>query len=70
MRIATWTATNGCSTEAMDGAANNGHLDIVQFIHENRFEGCTPNALYGDIQNGYPNIVEYLLTHRQEHEVH
>ncbi|OQR89584.1 hypothetical protein THRCLA_09679 [Thraustotheca clavata] len=58
-----------CSTEDMDGAANNGHFEIVQFLHENQSEGCTSNALYGAIQNGYPKIVGYLLTHQQEHDI-
>lgn len=29
------------STKAMDLAAANGHLEVVQWLHENRNEGCT-----------------------------
>ncbi len=29
------------STQAMDLAAANGHLEVVKWLHENRTEGCT-----------------------------
>lgn len=30
----------------MDGAAQNGALEVVQWLHENRDEGCTGDALF------------------------
>ncbi|OQR88738.1 hypothetical protein THRCLA_22804 [Thraustotheca clavata] len=30
--------TKGCTTAAMDYAAENGHLNVVRFLHENRSE--------------------------------
>lgn len=29
------------STQAMDLAAANGHLEVVKWLHEKRTEGCT-----------------------------
>jgi ankyrin repeat protein len=29
----------------MHWAARNGHLEVVQWLHENRKEGCTINAM-------------------------
>ena len=30
----------------MDAAAQNGALEVVQWLHENRDEGCTGDALF------------------------
>ena len=29
----------------MDGAATNGHLEVVEWLHANRYEGCTAEAI-------------------------
>jgi hypothetical protein len=42
--------TEGCTKDAMDYAAKNGHLDVVKWLHENRTEGCTERAL--DLTSG------------------
>ena len=55
-----------CSTNAMDEAAANGHLKVVQFLHLNRTEGCTVDALDGAIRNGHLDVVRFLLEHRTE----
>lgn len=36
----------GCTHRAMDGAAGNGHLEVIQWLHENRNEGCTGDAIF------------------------
>ena len=36
-----------CTTEAMDGAATNGHLVVVEWLQLNRSEGCTTEATGG-----------------------
>lgn len=30
----------------MDGAAENGSLEVVKWLHQNRDEGCTGDALF------------------------
>ena len=30
----------------MDNAAENGSLDVIKWLHQNRKEGCTGNALF------------------------
>ncbi|OWY97696.1 hypothetical protein PHMEG_00031714 [Phytophthora megakarya] len=34
-----------CTTNAMDYAAGNGHLLVVQWLHQNRSEGCNTSAM-------------------------
>ncbi|EQC29726.1 hypothetical protein SDRG_12498 [Saprolegnia diclina VS20] len=55
-----------CTTAAMDGAAMNGHLDVVVFLHETRAEGCTVAAVTAAAANGHADIVRYLFNHRTE----
>ncbi|KDO28592.1 hypothetical protein SPRG_06448 [Saprolegnia parasitica CBS 223.65] len=56
----------GCTLEAMDQAAANGHLEVVRFLHYNRTEGCTVDALDGAILNGHLDIVHFLIEQRTE----
>ena len=44
----------------MDWAAENGHLDVVKFLHENRDEGCSKDAMDDAAKNGHIDVVEYL----------
>src|SRR3990172_7483762 len=42
-----WLTENnvkGCTSDAMDWAADNGQLEVVKWLHENRTEGCTTDA--------------------------
>ncbi|KAF0685212.1 Aste57867_22855 [Aphanomyces stellatus] len=55
-----------CTTFAMDSAAANGHLEIVEFLHSHRTEGCTTDAMESAAANGHLEIVEFLHTHRTE----
>lgn len=49
-----------CSTEAMDLAAQSGHVEIVKYLHLNRQEGCVL-ALVVASWNGYFEVVTYLI---------
>ncbi len=44
----------------MDMASQNGHLDIVKFLHENRSEGCTTWAMDYASRFGYLEVVKFL----------
>ncbi|GAB9471413.1 hypothetical protein Gpo141_00008626, partial [Globisporangium polare] len=50
----------------MDGAAANGHLEVVHFLHENRDEGCTSAAMDGAVVNRHLEVVQYLREHQYE----
>jgi hypothetical protein len=50
----------GCTPDAMDKAATNGHLDVVKFLHENRKEGCFNTTLLHTIQNGHNALAAWL----------
>jgi hypothetical protein len=47
-------------------AAQNGYLEIVQWLHENRDEGCTTDAMNMVVQNGHLHVVEWLHENRDE----
>ncbi|KAG3239959.1 hypothetical protein PI124_g15124 [Phytophthora idaei] len=47
----------------MDGAAENGHLDVIQWLYVNRFEGCTQKAIEGALSNGHLRVAEWLHSH-------
>jgi hypothetical protein len=59
-----WLQINGvkvkCTINTMDAAAANGHLEVVQFLHENRTEGCSTRAMNQAARNGHLNIVKWL----------
>ncbi|EQC32473.1 hypothetical protein SDRG_09800 [Saprolegnia diclina VS20] len=55
-----------CSTAAMDGAAMNGHSDVVLFLHSARTEGCTIAAATAAAVNGHASVVRFLLEQRTE----
>lgn len=56
----------GCSAAAMDGAAANGHLDIVRWLHEHRSEGCTSDAMDAAGANGHLYVVRWIYYNRGE----
>ncbi|KAE8879284.1 hypothetical protein PF010_g8581 [Phytophthora fragariae] len=55
-----------CTTKAMDLAARNGHLKMVQWLHHNRSEGCTTDAMDGAASGGHLEIVKWLHENRRE----
>lgn len=50
----------------MDGAALDGHLDVVRWLHPNRTEGCTANAMNWAAANGHSDVVKWLRENRAE----
>ncbi|KDO18757.1 hypothetical protein SPRG_15944, partial [Saprolegnia parasitica CBS 223.65] len=48
-----------CTTDAMDGAAMNGHLNVVVFLHEARSEGIAGS-------DGHADIGRFRLPHQSE----
>ncbi|KAE9045228.1 hypothetical protein PR003_g6219 [Phytophthora rubi] len=55
-----------CTTDAMDGAAANGHLEVVRYLHTQRTEGCTAAAMDGAARNGHLDVVQFLHSERSE----
>ncbi|KAG3058558.1 hypothetical protein PC121_g14339 [Phytophthora cactorum] len=47
----------------MNGAAGNGHLEIVKWLHRTRDEGCSSRALRLAANNGYLEVVKWLHAH-------
>ena len=52
--------------KAMDGAARNGHLTVVEWLHQNRKEGCSTLAMNGAARNGHLPVVQWLHQNRKE----
>ncbi|KAF0714868.1 hypothetical protein As57867_003636, partial [Aphanomyces stellatus] len=57
-----------CTTKAMSGAAGNGHLEIVKFLHTHRTEGWASETVTLAAWGGHVAVLAYLLHHRP-HEV-
>ncbi|KAK1929396.1 hypothetical protein P3T76_015148 [Phytophthora citrophthora] len=53
----------GCTTGAMDGAAMEGHLEVIKWLHENRTEGCTGKAIQLAVMNGHLRTARWLTNH-------
>ena len=57
------------SSKTMDYAAMNGHLNVVQWLHENRksqVEGCSTDAMDGAAMNGHLEVVKWLRANLRE----
>ncbi|KAF0682503.1 Aste57867_25377 [Aphanomyces stellatus] len=53
-----------CTTEAMTHAASNGHLAMLQWLHQHHpAVGCTTQAGYNAISNGHVEVVQWLMAH-------
>ncbi|ETM50415.1 hypothetical protein L914_05542 [Phytophthora nicotianae] len=48
---------------AISAAAENGHLLVVKYLHENRSEPCGADAIIRAKENGHCRIVQLLLEH-------
>ena len=44
----------------IDSAAQNGHLEIVKWLHNNRKEGYTVNAIDLVAQHDHSEVVKWL----------
>ncbi|KAF0720830.1 Aste57867_25 [Aphanomyces stellatus] len=54
------------SRAAIDNAATNGHLTLVEFFHAKQDSECTTQAMDGAAANGYLEVVQFLHDHRNE----
>jgi Ankyrin repeats (many copies) len=54
------------TTFAIDVAAENGHLRVVEWLHVNRTEGCTTCAMDWAARNGHLAVVQWLHENRTE----
>ncbi|KAL3657638.1 hypothetical protein V7S43_017443 [Phytophthora oleae] len=50
----------------MDGAAANGHLHVVKWLHEHTSGGCTSNAMDGAAEHGHLSLLKWLKVNRTE----
>lgn len=53
-------------TAAMDEACKNGHLEVVEWLHQNRQEGCTGGAMdmaasHGHLEVSKIKIVDFFI---------
>lgn len=48
------------SRDAFDEAASNGHLEVLKWLHANRFEGSTAKAMDSAARNGHLEVVKWL----------
>ena len=51
----------GCTTEAMDLAASNGHVHVLQYLHTHRTESYTEKAFDQAAGNGHVGVMEWLV---------
>ena len=56
--------SEGCTTSAIDYAAENGHLETVKWLHKNRSEGCSYYALNQASQNGKSEMLKWLYINK------
>ncbi|KAG3158117.1 hypothetical protein PI126_g7988 [Phytophthora idaei] len=56
----------GCSSNAMDFAAANGHLEIGRWLHLNTSAGCTSDAMDLAAAGGHLNVLKWLRENRNE----
>ncbi|KAE9008305.1 hypothetical protein PR003_g15232 [Phytophthora rubi] len=54
------------STDAMNDAAANGHLEVVKWLHFNRSEGCTTAAMDKAACRDHIDVVKWLHANRSE----
>lgn len=58
--------SEGCSDHAMDIAAANGNLPMLQLLHESSTAGCTVDAMDKAAAHGWLDIVKWLHSNRSE----
>src|SRR6476620_10186707 len=47
-------------------AAENGHFEVLKWLHENRTEGCTTNAMDWTARRGDLEVLKWLHENRTE----
>ncbi|GLE04940.1 hypothetical protein PINS_up013921 [Pythium insidiosum] len=64
--LQTFPEETALTHDALDVAAANGHLEVVQFLHEHSAEGGSIAAMDGAARHGHLAVVEFLDSHRDE----
>ena len=54
------------SRNIFDWVAANGHLKVIQVLHEARMDGCSARAMSWAAKNGHLDTVQWLHTNRAE----
>eukprot|EP00904_Undaria_pinnatifida_P001582 jgi/Undpi1/11424/HiC_scaffold_30.g13721.m1 len=54
------------SRNIFDWVAANGHLKVIQVLHEARMDGCSARAMSWAAKNGHLDTVEWMHKHRAE----
>lgn len=54
------------SSDVIDWAAERGHLQVVQWLHENLKGGCSSAAMDGAAKRGHLHVVQWLHENRSE----
>ena len=62
----TWLKQTKYDTRVMNAAAANGHLDVIEWLHNNCTDGCTKSAMDGAAENGHLDVIEWLYENRTE----
>lgn len=52
------------TSKVMHLAATEGHMSVVQFLHENRSEGCKFETIFEADRRNQHHVVDYLCCHR------
>ncbi|RLN96571.1 hypothetical protein BBJ28_00014362 [Nothophytophthora sp. Chile5] len=52
-----------CTRAAMTNAVAEGHLEVAQWLHSNRYEGCSPSAINTAARNGHLEMVKWMHEH-------
>ncbi|EFA75784.1 hypothetical protein PPL_10839 [Heterostelium album PN500] len=58
-----------CTAKAMHRAAENGHIEVVRFLHENRTEGCRVYTMEKVVANVDFDVFKYLFENRKELDI-
>lgn len=54
------------ASAAFDAAAGNGHLEVLKWLHANRYEGCSTDAMDQAAGNGHLKVVKWLHANVKE----
>lgn len=54
------------SRNIFDWVAANGHLKVIQVLHEARMDGCSARAMSWAAKNGHLDTVQWLHSNRAE----
>uniref|UniRef100_K3W5I9 Ankyrin repeat-containing domain n=1 Tax=Globisporangium ultimum (strain ATCC 200006 / CBS 805.95 / DAOM BR144) TaxID=431595 RepID=K3W5I9_GLOUD len=56
----------GMHLPAMEYATENGHLDVMRWLHSHRNEGCTRDAIDNVAENGHFHVAKWFYEHHNK----